>query len=170
LAIRFKLWNGSGDPDEHRSGDLVFPAVTSRRTSACSSDRGPVREPALADQHVSVPGKLGHRRQQELWDHTPDATLDYIVTAAGRGHDELPRVHPGRLILTLGAELTLFMTGIIAGDTVAERIKDPDLADHLRSEPNRDHFAQGVRHFTTKGRPMIIGEFACCTYQGGCFL
>ena len=154
----------------------------------------------------------------DLWDHDPEDTLAHLVSAAAAG-DELRRAYPGQLFLSVGSELSLFMRGVIPGDTVPERIARPDLDNLLRAEAaqqllhgylaraaaavrpefggqitycalptervdwtafdvvafdlyrdkvNRSHFDRAVRVFRSRigGRPLVIGEFGCCTYRG----
>lgn len=154
----------------------------------------------------------------ELWDHEAEDTLAHLVSAAAAA-DELWRAYPGRVFLSAGSELSLFMRGIIPGDTVPERIALPDLdsllhaqatqqslheylcraaaavrpafggqitycalptervdwtrfdvvaVDLYRDKANRPHFGRAVQLFRNGagGRPLVIGEFGCCTYQG----
>jgi hypothetical protein len=152
----------------------------------------------------------------DLWDEDADATLDYI-TGAARAAEELRAECPGRVVLSVGAELTLFMRGIVPGRTLAERLSHPDLfaamtskrgqgllADYLgraasavrqvfggqityaalphervdwqlfdftcvdlyRDEISKPKYARAVEVLGSRGRPLIIGEFGCCTYAG----
>ena len=68
----------------------------------------------------------------ELWDHTPQDTLDYIAAAAGRAA-ELHQHRPGRVVFSIGSELTLFMAGILDGNSVFERLQHPSFWEHVRS-------------------------------------
>lgn len=154
----------------------------------------------------------------DLWDRDADDTLTHLVSAA-RIAEELRRAYPGRVYLSVGSELSMFMLGIIPGDTVPERIALPHLDellhaqatqdkvnDHLahataavrpvfggpitycslptervdwtgfdvvavdlyRDRLNRPHFGRAVELFRrgAGARPLVIGEFGCCTYQG----
>lgn len=62
----------------------------------------------------------------DLWDEDADATLGYIVDAA-RAAEGLRAAYRGRVVLSVGAELTLFMRGIVPGRTLADRLSRPDL-------------------------------------------
>jgi hypothetical protein len=68
----------------------------------------------------------------ELWDKSPAETLEHVVEAARRA-EELRRQRPDRLVFTIGSELTLFMRGIVEGDTFLERLQNPSFWDHIRS-------------------------------------
>lgn len=68
----------------------------------------------------------------ELWNESRDDTLAYVAEAAGRAAD-LHRDRPGRLVLSVGSELSLFMRGILEGGTFLERIGNPRLVEQLRS-------------------------------------
>ena len=154
----------------------------------------------------------------DLWDHDAEDTLAHLVSAAAAAN-ELSRANPGRVFLSVGSELSMFMRGMIPGDTVPERIARPDLdsflhaeatqrllneylaraveavrpefageitycalpteqvdwtrfdvaaVDLYRDKPNRPHYGRAVQLLRKKagGRPLVIGEFGCCTYQG----
>ncbi|GAA5198247.1 hypothetical protein GCM10023322_71180 [Rugosimonospora acidiphila] len=154
----------------------------------------------------------------DLWDHDAEDTLAHVMSAA-RLAEELRHAYPGRVVLSVGGELCLFMQGIIPGDAVPERIARPDLDVLLRAEATqesldeflartaaavraefggqitycalpteqvdwtrfdvaavdlyrdrltRPRFGRAVQVLKkkAKGRPLIIGEFGCCTYQG----
>jgi hypothetical protein len=57
----------------------------------------------------------------ELWNRSPDATLHYIVRAAAAA-EKLHVRWPGRVVFSVGTELTLFMRGIVAGRTSGRRV------------------------------------------------
>ena len=57
----------------------------------------------------------------EMWDQSPAKTLAYITRAAASA-EELRGVFPGRIVLLVGSELTLFMQGIVPGRNVAQRM------------------------------------------------
>ena len=61
----------------------------------------------------------------ELWDHSADQTLDYVATVAAAA-EELHRHRPGHVVFSVGSEATLFMTGIVEGGSVFERLEHPD--------------------------------------------
>ena len=68
----------------------------------------------------------------ELWDNSPEDTLDYVAEAAKRA-EELRKHRPGQVIFSVGSELTLFMQGILEGDTFLERLHQPSFAEQIRS-------------------------------------
>ena len=60
----------------------------------------------------------------ELWEHDPAEVLDYLAGAA-RAAESVRQRWPDRVILSVGSELTIFMRGILPGDTVLERVGSP---------------------------------------------
>jgi len=68
----------------------------------------------------------------ELWDREAKETLEYVVEAAGRA-EALHRRRPGRVVLSLGSELTLFMAGIVEGRTFFERLSHPRFWQAVRA-------------------------------------
>ncbi|HXW37519.1 MAG TPA: hypothetical protein VEJ36_06445 [Nitrososphaerales archaeon] len=152
----------------------------------------------------------------EMWDRRPDETLQYIVRAATRA-EELRQRWPGKLVLSLGSELTLFMKGIVEGDNFFERLNNPAFweivrtgrhnaslndflgksaksvrevfhgqityfsvpleqvdwgpldfvgVDFYRDSRIRDAYGEMVKSYKQHGKPVVIGEFGCCTYTG----
>ena len=68
----------------------------------------------------------------ELWDRSQAETLAYIRKAAGAA-EELQRRQPGRLVLLVGSELTLFMQGIVPGRNVTQRMGNPSFWENARA-------------------------------------
>jgi hypothetical protein len=152
----------------------------------------------------------------EMWDRSQDETVEYLREAATRA-EALRQRWPGKLVFSLGSELTLFMKGILEGDNFFERMNSPsfwqsiregkqngplnaflgrangavrqvfhgqltyfsvpleavdwgpfdyvgvDLYRDARIEKQYGHMA---RAYLAHNKPVIIGEFGCCTYQG----
>jgi hypothetical protein len=67
----------------------------------------------------------------ELWDRSPVETLAYVVRAAERA-EALRERCPGRVVLSVGSELTLFMQGIVEGASVFERLGHPTFWERVR--------------------------------------
>jgi hypothetical protein len=57
----------------------------------------------------------------ELFDRGPRETLRHIGNAAAQA-EELRREVPGRLVLSVGSELTLFMRGVVPGGSLNKRM------------------------------------------------
>ncbi len=68
----------------------------------------------------------------ELWDQSAETTLAYLATAARTAH-ALEEKWPGRVVFSVGSELTLFMRGVVPGESVFERLASPSLRTILRS-------------------------------------
>jgi hypothetical protein len=68
----------------------------------------------------------------ELWDHSPDETIEYIAEAAKRA-EVLRKQQPDGLVFSVGSEATLFMQGIVAGNNVLERLGNPSFWETVRS-------------------------------------
>lgn len=68
----------------------------------------------------------------ELWDKTPEATLEYMSKAASRA-EELQKSFPDKLVFSAGSELTLFMQGIVPGKRFIQRIKNPKLIELVKA-------------------------------------
>lgn len=152
----------------------------------------------------------------EMWDKSQEATLVYVARAAERA-ETLRQRWPGKLILSVGSELTLFSQGIIEGKNVFDRLTRPSFwgdimagkhnaplnaylsglrgaaskafhgpltyfsvpfetidwelfdfvgVDHYRDARVRDSYGQMIGRYRAIGKPVIIGEFGCCTFRG----
>jgi hypothetical protein len=85
-----------------------------------------------AAAHAAVDVGLEVWLSPELWDHTPEETLEYIACAAERMREVHER-SPGHVVFSVGSELTLFMNGIVPGNTVFERLSHPQFWETARS-------------------------------------
>jgi hypothetical protein len=159
----------------------------------------------------------------ELFDHSPQATLDYLVTAAAVA-ETLRAQWPDKLVLMIGSESTLFMKGILPGETFLDRIGhgnplllallifrlrflkthttclnaflaqathavrsvfhgplsyasapiegvdwslfDMVSVDYYRGKRNRASYGDSLTRYRAYGKPVVITEVGCATYQG----
>ena len=152
----------------------------------------------------------------EMWDKSQDETLAYIAEAS-RAAEPLRQKLPGKLVFSVGSELTLFMKGIVQGDNVFERLNNPTFWENVRlgkyNEPLNDFLEKAnktvrerfhgevtycsipfervkwsmfdyagidlyrdgrsrqiydrmLQSIPAFGKPVVIGEFGCCTYKG----
>jgi hypothetical protein len=93
----------------------------------------------------------------ELWDHSPDETLAYIAGAAARA-EELLELHPGRVVLSVGSELTLFMAGIVEGDSLFERLNHPSFWERVRSGAHNTKLNAFLAEATERVREVFHGR------------
>ena len=152
----------------------------------------------------------------EMWDKSPEETLRYLTKAAAAA-EPLRQRWPGKLIFSLGSELTLFMQGIVEGKNFLERMNNPSFwvniregkhnkllneflakankavrpvfhgqityfsvpletvdwvpfdfvgVDFYRDARIKDVYGKMVKGYLSCGKPVMIGEFGCCTYLG----
>jgi hypothetical protein len=152
----------------------------------------------------------------EMWDRSQDETLEYIARAAERA-EELYQRWPGKLVFSVGSELSLFSQGMIEGKNVFDRISRPSFwgdimagkqnaplnaylsnlseaamksfrgpltyfslpfeavdwkpfdffgVDHYRDAQNKDSYGRMISKYKASGKPVVIGEFGCCTFRG----
>jgi hypothetical protein len=152
----------------------------------------------------------------EMWDKSQDETLEYIARAAERA-EGLRQRWPGRLVFSVGSELTLFSQGMVEGKNVFDRMTRPSFwgdmmagkqngplkaylsnlnkaarksfrgpltymslpfeavdwepfdfvgVDHYRDAQNKDSYSQMIGKYKATGKPVVVGEFGCCTFRG----
>jgi hypothetical protein len=111
----------------------------------CARDIGRLTEAA----GIALDTGLDVWLSPELWNKSPEATYRYVVEAASSA-EALRRQWPGKVVLCVGSELTLFMRGIMPGRSLLRRIRTfRKRADHQRfAEPLNDFLRrviQGVR-------------------------
>jgi hypothetical protein len=122
-------WRPAFDPGEtRRELEIIRDDLHCNAVKICAEDVGRLigtaADAAALGLHVWL--------SPEMWDQTAEDTLGYLATAA-RAAEELRREWPGRVTLSVGTELTLFMQGIVEGDTFHERLAHPALSKILRS-------------------------------------
>jgi hypothetical protein len=152
----------------------------------------------------------------EMWDKSQEETLQYLTKAA-LAAEPLRQSWPGKLVFSLGSELTLFMQGIVQGDNFFERMNNPSFwetiragkqnkplnaflsnanksvrevfngpltyfsvpleaidwapfdfvgVDFYRDARIKDVYGKMVKGYLVYNKPVLVGEFGCCTYQG----
>jgi len=152
----------------------------------------------------------------EMWDRSQEETLDYIEKVAERAED-LRQRWPGKLVFSVGSELTLFSQGMVEGDSVFDRMGRPSFwgdikagkqngplnaflarlnevtrkafrgpltyfslpietvdwkpfdffgVDQYRDARIKDAYYQMLAKYSSYGKPVVIGEFGCCTFKG----
>ena len=67
-----------------------------------------------------------------MWDKSPKQTLAYIIKA-GKAAESLRQNYGGKLVFSVGSELTLFMQGIVKGKYLTTRIKNPTFMSHIKA-------------------------------------
>ena len=68
----------------------------------------------------------------ELWNKNPETTLAYTAKAAETA-ERLHRQFPGKVVMSAGSELTLFMKGIVEGGSLWQRIGNAFKGDFVKS-------------------------------------
>ena len=211
-------WRPIFDPRlVHRELEIIQNDLHCNAVRICGQDIGRL---AVAAEDALQQG-LEVWLSPELFDHSEQETLDYLVTAA-EAAEKLRQQWPDRLVLSVGSELTLFMKGILSGDTFLERIGNPFLlpflilrlkllgthnkplnaflaranqdvrnvfhgpvtyasapiedvdwslfdfvcVDYYRGKRNRTSYGERLKRYFASGKPVVITEVGCCTYQG----
>jgi hypothetical protein len=67
-----------------------------------------------------------------MWDKSSERTLAYIAKAA-EAAESLRQNYSDKLVFCLGAELTLFMKGIMPGKNFAARLRNPQLISFVKA-------------------------------------
>jgi hypothetical protein len=67
-----------------------------------------------------------------LWDKSPEATLEYLRRAAAEA-ETIRSSGKGQMVFVAGGELTLFMQGILEGNSFRKRLANPSLISKIKS-------------------------------------
>jgi hypothetical protein len=68
----------------------------------------------------------------EMWDRQQDELLEYLAHGAGAAEGLLQR-WPGRVVFSVGSELSLFAQGFVPGTNVFERLSHPRFMETVRA-------------------------------------
>ncbi|MFB9833077.1 hypothetical protein [Actinoallomurus acaciae] len=120
-------WRPEFDPRVvHRELEIIKTDLHCNAVRVCGRDIG--RLMTTAEDALSQ--ELEVWFQPDLWDRSPRVTLAY-VTKAATAAQALHERWPGRVVFSVGTELTLFMRGIISGRTFHRRLAHPSFHENV---------------------------------------
>ena len=93
----------------------------------------------------------------EMWDREQRETLEYISRAADAAH-ALEEAFPGRVVMTVGSEVTLFSKGFIPGENVLERLANPHLRETLLAPGTRTSLNSFLGRLASAARQTFRGK------------
>jgi len=100
----------------------------------------------------------------EMWDRELDETVDYISRAADVAHT-LEETFPGRVVMTVGSEVTLFSKGLIPGENVFERLANPRLGEILFAPATRTSLNNFLGQLASAARQTFCGKLTYASVQ-----
>jgi len=206
-------WRPKFDPKQvHRELEIIKNDLHCDTVRICGLD---LKRIETAAEDALIQG-LEVWLSPEMWDRSQEETLAYLEDAAEVA-EALRQRFPGRVVLSVGSEATLFMKGIVEGENFMQRMSNPSFWTNIQAgkhnEPLnaflseacravRKTFKGQVTYFSVplervdwspfdfvgvdlyrdvriksifdrmvKGclaykKPVVIGEFGCCTYRG----
>ncbi|MBV9448845.1 MAG: hypothetical protein JO345_23400 [Streptosporangiaceae bacterium] len=155
-------WRPAFDPAEAgRELEIIRDDLHCNAVKICGEDIGRLISTAADAAALGLEVWLS----PELWDQTAEDTLGYIATAA-REAEELRREWPGRVTLSVGTELTLFMRGIVEGDTFHERLAHPALWKILRSGAHNAPLNEFLARAAGTAREVFEGDITYASLAG----
>jgi AcrR family transcriptional regulator len=206
-------WRPKFDPKQvHRELEIIKNDLHCNTVRICGLD---LKRLEIAAEDALTKG-LEVWLSPEIWDRSQEETLVYLENAAEVA-EALRQRFPGRVVLSVGSEATLFMQGMVEGENFMQRMNNPMFWENIKAgkhnEPLNAFLAQACRTVrkTFKGqvtyfsvplervdwslfdfvgvdlyrdvriksafdkvvkgylvynKPVVIGEFGCCTYRG----
>jgi hypothetical protein len=173
-------WRPIFDPRlVHRELEIIQNDLHCNAVRICGQDIGRL---AVAAEDALQQG-LEVWLSPELFDHSEQETLDYIVTAA-EAAEKLRQQWPDRLKLlgTHNKPLNAFLARanqdvrkVFHGPVTyaSAPIEDVDwnlfdfvCVDYYRGKRNRTSYGERLKRYFAYGKPVVITEVGCCTYQG----
>jgi hypothetical protein len=147
-------WRPVFDTDEmHRELEIIRDDLHCNAVRICAQD---IDRLMTAGRDALEQG-LEVWLSPELWDHSPEETLEYVVEAAKQAED-LRRAQSGQVVLSVGTELTLFMRGILEGDTFLERLRHPSFEEKIRSGEHNAPLAEFLARANDAVRQVFKGR------------
>ena len=144
-------WRPDFDPEiVHREIEIIKNDLHCNAVRICG--RG-INRLMMASEYALEQG-LEVWLSPEMWDKSPQQTLNYITKAA-KAAETLRQRWPEKLVLSVGSESTLFMQGIVEGRNIIARIKNPTFMSRVKAgEHNRP-----LNEFLAKVTDSVREEF-----------
>jgi hypothetical protein len=93
----------------------------------------------------------------EMWNKSQAKTLSYTVKAAAAA-EKLRREWPEQLVLSVGSELTLFMQGIVPGNTFMKRLRNPSLRETIKADKHNKPLNAFLASVNNSVRKVFRGQ------------
>jgi hypothetical protein len=206
-------WRPKFDPTQvHRELEIIKNDLHCNTVRICGLD---LKRLETAAEDALAQG-LEVWLSPEMWDRSIEETLRYLSHAAIVG-ERLREKFPGRVVLSVGSEATLFMQGIVPGDNFMQRINNASFwmniqagkqneplnaflseacrtvkktfngqvtyfsvpfervdwslfdfvgVDLYRDVRTKSIFDRMAKDYLVYKKPVIIGEFGCCSFKG----
>ena len=114
-------WRPKFDPKQvHRELEIIKNDLHCNTVRVCGLD---LKRLETAAEDALIQG-LEVWLSPELWDRSQEETLAYLKNAAEVA-EALRQRFPGRVVLSVGSEATLFMQGIVVGENFMQRLNNP---------------------------------------------
>ena len=118
---------------------------------------------------LTAEAAIGHGLEAWLnpadWSDKPPASTLAYITEAARAAQPLHERHPGKVVLSIGSELTLFMQGIIPGRTLLQRARTVRKTDVIKAgrhnQPLNEFLSEAVAEVRKVfGGPVLYRSLA----------
>jgi len=114
-------WRPKFDPKQvHRELEIIKNDLHCNTVRICGSD---LKRLEVAAEDALTQG-LEVWLSPEMWDRSQEETLAYLKHAAEVA-EALRQRFPGRVVLSVGSEATLFQQGIVEGENFMQRLNNP---------------------------------------------
>ncbi len=114
-------WRPKFDPKQvHRELEIIKNDLHCNTVRICGLD---LKRLETAAEDALIQG-LEVWLSPEMWDRSQEETLAYLKNAAEVA-EALRQRFPGRVVLSVGSEATLFMQGIVEGENFMQRMNNP---------------------------------------------
>lgn len=92
-----------------------------------------------------------------FWDKTPEDTLKHLTKAA-RAAEALGEPYRDRMVFILGGELTLFMKGILEGNSFKARLANPNLFTKIKAGEHNKPLNEFLKEANSVVRSFYHGK------------
>lgn len=95
----------------------------------------------------------------QMWNKSQEKTLNYTVKAAAAA-EKVRREWPEQLVVSVGSEFTLFVKGIVPGNTLMKRLRNPSLKEIVNAGEHNKSLNAFLASVNNSVREVFRGPLA----------
>ena len=149
-------WRPKFDPKQvHRELEIIKNDLHCNTVRICGLD---LKRLEIAAEDALIQG-LEVWLSPEMWDRSQEETLGYLKNAAEVA-EALRQRFPGRVVLSVGSEATLFMQGIVEGENFMQRLNNPSFWMNIQAGKHNEPLNAFLSKACQTVKQIFKGEVA----------
>ena len=147
-------WRPKFDPKQvHRELEIIKNDLHCNTMRICGLD---LKRLEIAAEDALAQG-LEVWLSPEMWDRSQEETLGYLEKAAEVA-EGLRQKFPGKVVFSVGSELTLFMKGIVEGENFYQRLNNPSFWMTIQSGKHNEPLNAFLSKASSVVRQVFKGQ------------